>query len=233
VSGAFAVVVRTMLKIARWQLAMTTCCVLSAALAACGGNANVPSTSTAAAPFAQSGIQPESGPALCKGHIGTTVYASAVETMRKSGGLLCVPSFANFSGTLSYPGVAPAGSVQVTSSTTNFNNLLPDGENKAIFYIQFLTTAPTTSFGTKFNKTAAFAGKSIKAGKTYTIFGEAKGGGVAGATTELGTCYTVATAGKDGGVIAALGSVLADEKITQPSTVSIQVYAKKIATKKC
>jgi hypothetical protein len=151
--------------------------------------------------------------------------------MRKTGGLLCVPAFADFGGTLDYPRTVPAGSVTVTSSTTDLDTLPTDG-GSPIFYIQFATTAPTT-FGKSLLKPGAFAGKAIKAGKTYTIFGAAKSGGVAIIITHLGACYEVATAGTNGGRLASLGAVLEGQKLTSPATIAVEVYAKKMATKKC
>jgi hypothetical protein len=221
-----------MLKIARWHIAIATCCALGAALTACAGNANVPATPMAAASLAHSPIRPDTGPPSCKGQNGTTEFAAATETLRASGGLLCIPAFANFGGTLAYPSVKPAGSIQVTSSTSNFDSLPSDSKGKALFYLQFVTTAPTT-FGKNFRKTGAFVGKSIKAGATYTIYGAAKSGGVAILITTFPPCYTVATAGTYGGKLASIGSVLAGEKLAQPSTVTVQVYAKKLATAKC
>jgi hypothetical protein len=235
VSRAFAVVVRTMLKIARWHMAIVTGCIVSASLTACGGNANVPSTPIAAAPFAQSRLQPQAGPARCKGQTGTTEFAAAMETLRASGGVLCVPAFANFGGTLEYPRVQPPGSFQITSSTTNFDSIPPPVgvKAKALFYVQFVTAAPTT-FGSTFRKTGALVGKSIKAGKTYSVYGNAQSHGPNMLITPFPPCYAVAKAGAGGGTLTPFGSVLAGQKLLSPATIALAVYANKLpGAKKC
>jgi hypothetical protein len=206
--------------------------VAAATLAACAGNSGgLPPSQFSPAVVAPSA---KATPPACKGQTNESVYATASGVFKKRGGLICIPAFGGFGGSMAYPAAKPSVTVVSTSSTTNYNQMLQRlGHGKAVFFLQFATSGPTL-FGTKLRSGGGLTGKAIEAGKRYTIYGEAKLAGVAGITVPFTPCYTVATSGKYGGVITGIGTLLEGQTgITTSATILFEIYRRKQVTTEC
>jgi hypothetical protein len=192
---------------------------------------------------AHNGLIPVNGPASvsatapnivanCKGQKTTKTFASDSNTLKSTGGLLCVPTFGGFSGTIAYPPANPSVIMKLVSSTTNYNKkLLPLGPSteSPIFYLQ-LSIAKSTAFGPSAPAGGGLSSKALKASQTYTAYGQAE---VNGFPVELGSCYLVARKGKNGGVIAGIGTLLKGQTVPAGVRGLVEIYAGKQSSSKC
>jgi hypothetical protein len=168
--------------------------------------------------------------ANCKGQKTAKKYASDVTTLSSAGGMLCVPTFGGFSGSIAYPGASPSVKMKLISSTTNYNNQLPPlGKGTPIFYLQ-LSISSGTTFSTNAPAGGGLTSKKIKASKAYTAYGQASAGGI---SVTLGSCYLVATKGKSGGVISGIGTLLKGKNVPIAAKGVVEIYAGKHAKSKC
>lgn len=170
--------------------------------------------------------------ANCKGQKTANTFATDSNTLQSSGGLLCVPTFGGFSGTIAYPPANPSVIMKLVSSTTNYNKkLLPLGPSteSPIFYLQ-LSIAKATAFGTNAPAGGGLTSKALKPSQTYTAYGHAEVGGF---PVELGSCYLVAKKGKKGGVIAGIGTLLKGQTVPAGAHALLEIYAGKQSTSKC
>lgn len=200
------------------------------ALAACSGHdaALIPAQQTAAI------ARPDAAPAPCKGQTTTSEYASSKPAKLKSSNThACIPAFAGFGGSFHYPAATPEVPATLTSSTTNYNSLLPLlSKGKPIFYLQIATTAATT-FASTYKASGGLVSKAIKPGKTYYVYGQAKLGGVAGIMITFTPCRATAVKVKQGGAIANLGTVLESQNVSGSANIVIEVYPKGHVTATC
>jgi hypothetical protein len=216
--------------------ALVTILATTLSLNACGGSSNapLPSAVSQSAPMAKA-----SGPAPCPGQgPPTTLFAtSGTVTLTRRSKLQCIPAFDDFGGTIAIPAVSPSVTAVFTSSTTNYNNLLPKltKKGKPIFYLQIQTSAGNT-FGKKVRGVEGLIGKKLVAGDWYTVYGQATtgSGGILHLIINLGPCSTKAASGKDGGVIAGLGKLLEGQQLTNgSSTIIYEVYTGERVTQPC
>lgn len=204
--------------------------VAALALAACSSHdaALLPAQQTAAL------MRFNAAPAPCKGQTTSSEYATSKPARLKSSNThACIPAFAGFGGSLHYPAATPAVPATMTSSTTNYNNLLPAlSKGKPIFYLQIQTTA-ATAFASTYKASGGLASKAIRPGKTYDVYGQAKLGGVAGIMITFAPCRATAVKVKHGGAIATLGTMLESQNITSSANIVIEVYPKGHVTATC
>lgn len=204
--------------------------VIALTLAACSSHDGVllPAQQTAA------NLRAEAAPAPCKGQTTSSQYAISKQAKLKSNNThACIPAFAGFGGSFHYPAATPIVPATMTSSTTNYNNLLPAlSKGKPIFYLQIATTAATT-FAATYKASGGLASKAIKPGSTYYVYGQAKLGGVAGIMITFTPCRATAVKAKRGGAIANLGTVLESQNLTSSANIVIEVYPKGHVTAKC
>jgi hypothetical protein len=205
----------------------------AAALSACSGlSGSVPPSPNAASPAAS---RPAANPPPCSGQSTTSEYAtSETQTVASKPASMCVPAFGGFGGTIQLPAAKPSITATATTSTTNYNQTLPSlgKKGKPLLYLQLVTSA-TTAFGKKFKSSGGLAGKSLKTGNDYTVYGEAKLAGVAGITMTFTPCVAKASAGKYGGVISGIGSLLAAQRIDTPAVMYFEIYRGKHAAATC
>jgi len=196
---------------------------IAVALAACAGH----STTVLPAPGAMSLVRPDAAIPTCKGQTTSTEYATGSPTKLKSHNTHgCIPAFGGFGGSLHYPAASPAVSATFTSSTTNYNNLLPVlSKGKPVFYLQIATTAPT-AFASTYKASGGLMSNAFKPGKTYYVFGQAKLGGVAGIMIDFTPCRATAVKVKAGGALTNLGTLLEGQNIAGSANIVIEVYKK-------
>lgn len=199
-------------------------------LAACSGHgaAVLPAQQTTAlARF-------DTSPAPCKGQTTSTEYASSKPGKLKSRNThACIPAFAGFGGSFHYPAATPAVPATMTSSTTNYNDLLPAlSKGKPIFYLQIATTA-ATAFAPAYKASGGLESKAVKSGKTYYVYGQAKYGGVAILFVNFPPCRETAVATKAGGSLPNIGTVLKGQSIPGAANIVIEVYPKGHVTTTC
>jgi hypothetical protein len=178
-------------------------------------------------------LESANGPSPCKGQSTTSLYSGASSKLESKRSALCIPAFAGFGGALDYPGAHPPVSVVVTSSTTNYNHLIPMlGKGKPLFLLQIATSA-STSFGTKVSDSVGLESKSLLPGKSYDVYGEAKLGGVAGIIVPFTACEATASKGKYGGDITDIGTRMEGAKLTNSATIYLEVYPKRKSNGAC
>lgn len=201
------------------------------ALAGCAQSATMLPTAQAPAPAL---VRVDAAPAPCKGQTTSTEYAMSKPSRLKSSNThACIPAFGGFGGSFHYPAATPAVSATFTSSTTNYNSLLPAlSKGKPIFYLQIATTAPAT-FASTYAAAGGLTSKAIQPGKAYFIYGQAKLGGVAGIMITFTPCRATAVKAKHGGAIANLGTLLEGQNITGSANIVFEVYAKGHVTASC
>jgi hypothetical protein len=169
-------------------------------------------------------------PKACAGQKTTAKSASLTQPLSTKGGSFCIPAFKGFGGTILYPGASPSIKLTVTSSTTDYNHAMPPlGSGTVLFYLQ-LKINSATSFSPSVKAGGGLTGKGIKAGQTYTAFGQAL---VLGQTFPLPGCYTTATKGKSGGVIGGVGTLLKGQNIPVAAQGFIEIYPGKQVSAKC
>jgi len=202
-------------------------------LAACAGHSGTLLPLQDAA--AMSVARPDANPPPCTGQSTTSEYAtSASATIPSKPASFCVPEFGGFGGTIELPAAKPSITATSTSSTTNYNKMLPvfSKKGKPLFYLQMVTSA-LTDFGKKVKSSGGLDGKSLKAGNSYTVYGEAKLAGVAGITQLFTPCVAKASKGKYGGVISGIGTLLAGQNIDTPAVMYFEIYRGKHADTPC
>lgn len=200
------------------------------ALTACAGNGGT----VLPTPQGVALARVNAAPASCKGQTTTTEYAISKPAKLKSRNThACIPAFAGFGGSLHYPAATPAVQATFTSSTTNYNHLLPAlSKGKPIFYLQIVTTAPT-AFAATYTAAGGLTSKAIKPGSAYAVYGQAKLGGVAGIMIDFTPCRATAVKARLGGALPNLGTVLEGQNITGSATIVIEVYPKGHVTASC
>jgi hypothetical protein len=211
------------------------CLMLGAAVAACSGGVSTtptgtgPTTALASggsatptpAPTATPTAAPTSSPtaaaiAACSNQATGAASASVTQTLATAGGLLCIPAFGGFGGTIAYPPVTTSVSIALTSSTTNTGSYPSLGSATPIFYLG-ISIGGATAFGTGSSGGGLLAtSTTIIPGQVYTVFGAAT---LFGISRAFSPCQTTATAGSGGnGVIAGLGTVL--NSVTVPTATT-------------
>jgi hypothetical protein len=181
-------------------------------------------------------VLPDKAAPPCKGQSSTTDYASGTaQTLSTKGGVLCVPRFGGWGGSMSYPGTTDAGgSMSLIGSTTAYSGpIWPINEPaSAIFYIQVTASSAGISFGTKVPKGGELASKKLKVNKPYTVnatliaFGSMFEG--------FGECYVKARKGAYGPELTGLAAVLAGHGFSGAGTRAvIEIIPGKFASKKC
>ena len=80
-------------------------------VSACGSQ---PTATMPAVNAPSANVQPQAGPAACKGQKTTKKYSSVAETLLGKDASLCIPTFAGLGGALAYPAAKPSGKVTVT-----------------------------------------------------------------------------------------------------------------------
>ncbi len=185
-------------------------------VSACGSQ---PTATMPAVNAPSANVQPQAGPAACKGQKTTKKYSSVAETLLGKDASLCIPTFAGLGGALAYPAAKPSGKVTVTSTTID-NNFPYPGSGTPVFYLEIALPAATT-FGNTLRAATGLTGKKIKAKTDYTVFlSYLKYGFWYGGPS----CYTTSTAGKFGGVVGKLGSVLKGQSFAGSYTILLEVY---------
>jgi hypothetical protein len=212
----------------------------TASLAGCGVHSGglVPSPTQAGSqyalttvhPLAAGFVSPNAVPPNCKGQTTTKQYASDKEKFETKGGSICIPAFRGLGGSVTYPPANPSVSVSLISSTTNYNHKLPSLHKGApVFYLQ-VSIPSGTSFGQNAPAGGGLTGNPIKAGSSYTAYGQAV---VFGIKFKFTPCYAVATKGKYGGVIGGVGTLLKGQSVPGAAAGVIEIYSGKSATSKC
>jgi len=206
--------------------------VLSAfALAACAAQSGAlpPTQSNPMAATARA-----SGPKPCKNQTTTSLFSNTPTLQIKSkAGTLCIPAFDGFGGRIAYPAGATLGNVTLTSSTTNYNKMLPVlTKGKPIFYLQMAMSAPA-DFATKVSNRAALISKRFVPGTGYDVYGQAKMGGVVILLVTFTPCEAVATSSAMGGVLHGIGTLFAGQNLSQPPSITIEVFPHKRITAPC
>lgn len=173
-------------------------------------------------------------PAPCKGQTTTTLYATSKPAKLKSRNThACIPAFGGFGGSFHYPAATSTVPATFTSSTTNYNNLLPAlSKGKPVFYLQIATTAPV-AFASTYKAAGGLASKSITPGKTYYVYGQATYGGVVILLINFPPCRATAVTAKAGGALPNVGTVLEGQNIPGAANVVIEVYSKGHVTATC
>lgn len=204
---------------------ISKCGALAAAcaLAACGGQSATVLPSRQPAALAR----PDAAIPTCKGQTTSSEYATSKPTKLKSRNThACIPAFAGFFGSLHYPAATPAVAATLTSSTTNYNTMLPAlSKGKPVFYLQVATTAATT-FAATYTAAGGLTSKTLRPGKTYYVYGQAKYGGVAILFVNFPPCKATAVKAKGGGALPNLGTVLEGQAIPSAANITIEVYSK-------
>jgi hypothetical protein len=196
------------------------------ALAACAQHGG---TLLPAAALNPAAIAPHAVPPDCKGQKTAKDYASLTQTLSTEGGALCVPAFGGFGGTINYPPANPSVNVELTSSTTNYDQMPNLGTGTPIFYLQ-LAIGGATSFGSNVDAGGGLTSQTIRPRKPYTVYGHAV---IFHIPFNFGPCYGKASKGKYGGVIGGVGTLLEGAQIPGAATAVVEVYAGKQTSTKC
>lgn len=202
--------------------------VVALALVACSPQ------SVATLPSGASLVRRNASIPACKGQTTTSEYAASKPSKLKHRNThACIPAFEGFGGSLHYPAATPAVSATLTSSTTNYNSMLPQlSKGKPIFYLQIATGAATT-FAATYTAAGGLTSKAIEPGKTYDVYGQARYGGVVILLLNLPPCRATAIKSKEGGALTNLGSLLKGQSIPGAANITIEVYAKGRVTASC
>ena len=211
------------------RISSAVAAVLAASLAACSGPA-----ATTLPPESAAFARPHAAPKACKGQTTTSEYASTTGVKFKAHNAhACIPAFGGFGGTLRYPAAAPGVGATLTSSTKNYNNMLPVlSKGKPIFYLQIATTA-ATDFAASYKASGGLTSKAIKPGKTYYVYGQSKINSVASPITDFTPCRTTAVTAAGGGALPNLGTPLEGQNVPGSANIVIEVYEKGSATAPC
>lgn len=172
----------------------------------------------------------------CKGQTSTKEYASGpAQPLQTKGGLLCVPRFKDWGGSISYPGPTTAGNtMSLISSTTAYSGPLwpPNPPGAPIFYLQFTVNSSSITFGSKVPSGGALASKVLKIKKPYTVYASLQAFGSVWAA--LGECYTTAFSGKYGPSLTRIGTAFAAQNFKGQGTRGvIEIVPGKYVSNKC
>ncbi|MEO6835963.1 MAG: hypothetical protein ABI231_08665 [Candidatus Tumulicola sp.] len=212
------------------RLGIASIALSAAALAGCGMHSSNAPLFPSPAQYGSQAAFPNVTPPNCKGQQTLKDHASDQEKLLAKGGSLCIPAFGGLGGSVKYPPANPSVGITLISSTTNYNHKLPSlHSGNPIFYLQLATTGGTT-FGPNVQAGGGLTGKPIKAGSTYTVYGQAT---IFGIPVNFTPCYTVATTGKYGGVIGGVGTLLKGQNIPAAASGVIEIYSGKSASGKC
>jgi hypothetical protein len=206
------------------------------ALAACAGRSAGTPLPSQVAPSMRQATKGKTPP-QCNGQSSTTEFAiGAPAKFASSASRACIPAFGGFGGWMEYPAARPSVGITATSSTTNYNKLLPEfGNKKPLLFLQFALTGPTT-FGKTVRSGGGLTSKLLKPGTTYAFYGLGKAtasGGVNQQVYPLTPCIETATAGPYGGVLSQMGTLLAAQKIAEQANITLEVYPAGTVTTKC
>jgi hypothetical protein len=204
-----------------------------ASLAACAGNSTIVPSAQLLAPQSLSPTVAVPGP--CAGQATRQKYASITEALGSRGGILCIPAFRGFGGSLQYPAAKSSNEAGLISSTTDYNKNLPRlGTGSPMFYLQ-ISTSGAASFGKRPATGGGLEGQTIKPGQTYTVYSRATLGGIISAGSSA--CYVKAKTNAFGGAIGGLGAVFKFSTVTgigpQTFQALIEVYPGKQVKSKC
>jgi hypothetical protein len=207
------------------------------ALSICAGSVLLASCASAMSPLTAPAVTVTNAVAMrgssvpqCKGQQNSSTHASVKQKFSTTGGTLCVPAFGGWGGTIQYPAAKPPVTLTLTSSTTNWNNLMPPlHAGKPLFYVALALSGPTT-FGTGSVSGGGVVSAALVPKKPYTIYGEALFGTFRAA---LKPCYAIATATPSGGQLAGLGALLQKQNVPERATGVVEVYAGKSSGVKC
>jgi hypothetical protein len=210
--------------------------IATCSFAACSG----PSASVAPQPAQLAPTQlvsPDKAPPSCKGQTNSSDYASGTaQSLSTKGGVLCVPRFGGWGGSMSYPGPTGAGAtMSLIGSTTAYSGPIwpsPSGEpGTAIFYIQATASSNGIKFVSKIPKGGELDSKKLKVNKTYTVNATLI---AFGSQFELiGECYGKANKGPYGPYLTGLAGALAGHGFTGGTRAVIEIIPGKFASKKC
>lgn len=156
----------------------------------------------------------------CKGQKNTKSYASLTGTLSTKGGVVCVPEFGGFGGTIEYPTVNRSVQFKLISSTTDYAKLPQLGPGTAIFYLQ-VSLSGTTTFETKSRAGAELWSEKLTAGKCFEVATEGK---ISGNPFGPAAVYVKAIKGKYGGAIGDFGKVRKSLTVDSGSNAFIEIY---------
>ena len=210
-----------------------TIAAFAALAVACSGNsAYVPArmAGTAASRL------PDSAPKSCPGQHTTKNYADVgFKPLSTKGGLLCVPSFGDWGGTMAYPNVTKSGmKARLIASTTEYSGPLwpPNGSVAPIFLLQFIANKNTIAFGKTIPKGGVLVGAGLKLKQPYSLQGILSAFG--SLWENLGACYTVPFSTKSGPAITGFATTLAGKGFSAAGTrVIIEVVPGKFFSNHC
>lgn len=194
----------------------------TAAIAACG---QVGGSAPASIGFSTRAATPPG----CAGQRKTKKYAQLKVELRKRGGVLCVPEFHGFGGTIEYPAVERKVELILRSSIQNIYDEPQLGSGTAIFYLNLHFLAGT-HFGAKFGSKGGLTAGPIEVDQPYTAFGMVTVGHLA---LMFPPCYAIATQGPYGGVLSGLGELFADTTITGAGYGAIEIYPGAQVSQQC
>ena len=194
--------------------------VAAAGLTACAGQPAMPLAPSQSAMAGQAASA--SVPAACTGQTTTSLFSSSAQKpLGKRKGYLCVPAFGGFGGWIGLPAADPSASAMLTSSTTNYNKMLPKlAKGKPLFYLQMATSGAVT-FGAVAPAARGLESKKLVAGRPYDLYGQIKSGGIAIIITNLTACKATAAKGAFGGTIGTLGTLLEKQAIQSAATITL------------
>jgi hypothetical protein len=193
------------------------------ALASCGGTgATDPPSVTLAA-------LPQTAPPQCKHQRTTHRYAQIKVTLRAKQGLLCIPEFGGWGGTIAHPGVHKPVVFTLRTSTQNIYYEPQMGSGNSLVYLN-LRFSTDTRFDSRLKAEGGLTSEQLTAGQTYTAFGIVQVGHLA---LRLQPCYAVATSGAYGGVFPNTGELLAGATITGAGYGVIEIYQGMQASEEC
>jgi hypothetical protein len=206
--------------------------IAACSFAACSG----PSASVPPQPAPMQFALPDLKPVRpCAGQTNATDYASGpAQPLSTKGGVLCVPRFGGWGGSMSYPGPTGAGAtMSLIGSTTAYGGpIWPSNEpGNAIFYIQATASSAGISFVSKVPSGGELVSKKLKVNKTYTVNATLI---AFGSMFELvGECYGKARKGTYGPYLTGLAGALAGHGFTGGTRAVIEIIPGKFASKKC
>ena len=192
------------------------------ALAGCGHFAG-------SAPPAVPTVRSQTAPPQCKNQRTRPKYAQIRVKLKTKADSFCVPEFADFGGTIEYPGVERSVELVLRSSTQNIYDEPLLGSGAPIFYLNLHFLAGT-HFGSKLKPNGGLTGTTIQAGQPYTAFGIVAVGHL---VLMFPPCYAVATQGAYGGVLPGLGALFSDTTITGAGYGVVEIYPGMQVSQEC
>jgi hypothetical protein len=190
-----------------------------AILVACVGRVTTQLPAYLAAP--QEVAQPDGKLPKCKGQKDTKQYASLVVKLSMKGGLICIPEFGGFGGTIQYPSAGRSAKLMLISSTTDYNGM-PQlfAPQVAIYYLQLKLLVGAT-FKTGDRAGAELWSKKLDTSGCYLTDSLLKISGM----TYMPGFFRRPVKGKYGGMVGDFGKVRKSATIASHSTALIEVYS--------